>query len=328
MFNLNYSFNFTPIPDEFITGKMTEANGAYVKVYVYALYLAKNNMPFDAKKAAEALHLIESDVLNALEYWSKAGVLEKNEISLTFKSSDKGQTAPGEDNSAKENEPEVSSKKEIKTPEESELMIQGSKELAEMCTVAQSILQKNLTKSDLQTIYWFYDGLGLSPEVISMLIEYCASKNKRSMKYIEKVAISWHENGITTMDAVEKYIADEAERANSYSALKTIFSVNDRSFSKKELEFLDKWTKEYKMSEDMVALAYEYCIMQTQKLSFPYMNAIIERWYNNNIFTIPDAEADHESFKGSGSQSTDSERLYNAGYDYNELNRLMRDNDE
>ena len=47
----------------------------------------------------------------------------------------------------------------------------------------------------------------------------------------------------------------------------------------------------------MVELAYEYCIMQTTKLSFPYINSILKRWHELNIHNVADAKKDHEDFK-------------------------------
>ena len=61
--------------------------------------------------------------------------------------------------------------------------------------------------------------------------------------------------------------------------------------------YLKTWHESYNMSEDMIALAYEYCIIQTAKLSFPYMDKIIERWYKQGIHDVLAAEEDNKNFK-------------------------------
>ena len=58
-----------------------------------------------------------------------------------------------------------------------------------------------------------------------------------------------------------------------------------------------KWRNDRQMSEEMVALAYEYRIIQTAKLSFPYMDKIIERWYKQGIHDVLAAEEDNKNFK-------------------------------
>ena len=81
------------------------------------------------------------------------------------------------------------------------------------------------------------------------------------------------------------------------------------------------------MSEEMVALAYEYCILQINKLSFPYMNKIIERWKRDGIFTVEAAEADNEKFKNKQNVSRGSSDFSNTSeYDYEAIEQKMWDN--
>ena len=78
------------------------------------------------------------------------------------------------------------------------------------------------------------------------------------------------------------------------------------------------------MSEEMVALAYEYCIIQINKLSFPYMNSIIERWHQKGIYTIPDAEKDKEEFKASNGESGLNVYKEQTDFDYDSLEDIMQ----
>ena len=68
-------------------------------------------------------------------------------------------------------------------------------------------------------------------------------------------------------------------------------------FVEKVERYLKTWHDKFLMDEDMVELAYEYCIMQTTKLSFPYINSILKRWHELNIHNVADAKKDHEDFK-------------------------------
>lgn len=306
----NYNIDFIPVSSDFIENYMPQANGAYVKVYLLALSLAVFGREMSTGEIAGKLNLLESDVVNALEYWSKNGILHYDKENVLF-----GNAGPLP---KKEDIPVKKSMEQI-----SEAMTEN-KALADLCILSQEILGKPLKNKDIETLYWFYDELGLSPEVITMLLEYCVSKDKRSMNYIEKVAISWHENGIITIEAADKFITAEKEKNGYFYSLRKLFGIENRNFSKTEETYLKTWRDTYGMDENMVGLAYEYCIMQTNKLSFPYMNSIIKRWHELGIRTVPQAEQDHEDFKNKNKQN--NFKVYDDNnINYDELEKIMQE---
>ena len=287
---------------------MPSANGAYVKVYLMALALGVRSEEMSTAEMAGKLNLLESDVVNALEYWNKLGALKYSREQVSF----------GSDVSeVQESKPQKKDMEEIRGA------MTENPELADLCTLSQEILGKTLRNKDIETLYWFYDELGLSPEVITMLLEYCVSKDKRNMNYIEKVAISWHENGIVTIDAADRFINNEKEKSGYFYSLRKLFGIDNRSLSKTEETYLKSWRDDLGMDENMVGLAYEYCIMQTSKLSFPYMNSIIKRWNELDIHTVPEAESDHEDFKTKNKQNNLD--VYNDDdFNYAELEKIMQ----
>jgi DnaD/phage-associated family protein len=314
--------DFIPVSVNFIEKHMLNANGAYVKVYLYALNLAYKGISEDNSEIAKKLNLLESDVVNAFEYWSKEEIMTINNDCIYFN----GQSNDRNDTIKKSPE----AKMQKKVPQNVANIMSENKILADLCSLSQEILGKTLNNNDIETLYWFYDELGFSPEVIIMLLEYCVSKDKRNMKYIEKVAISWHENGIITMDAVDNYIRDEKEKNSYFYSLRKLFGITDRNLSKSEELYLKTWHDEYGMTDEMVALAYEYCILSTNKLSFPYINSIIKGWHEKGIKTIPDAEKDHEEFKMRNNNNNKfNERdldVYNSDVDYDEIAKLAENN--
>ena len=279
-FKLN--MDFVPIPKDFIEHIMPSANAAYVMVYLYIMLLASTGRSAETNEIAKKLGLIESDVINAIKYWNEKGIFSGTGDTIIIKRS---------------LDEEISPEAQKKPIDEVSRIIDGNSTLSDLCTIAQEILGKTLGNNDLETLYWFYDQLGFSPEVITMLLEYCVSMNKRNMKYIEKVAITWHENNITTMDDAQNYILGATKSDEFISSLRGLFGITDRNLSKTESLYLKSWRDELDMSADMVGLAYEYCIMATSKLSFPYINTILKRWAEQGIKTIPDAEKDHEQYK-------------------------------
>ena len=67
------NMDFVPVSTEFIEKYMVRANGSYVKVYLYASYLAAKNEGAEQAEIASSLNLLESDVKNAFDYWKDTG---------------------------------------------------------------------------------------------------------------------------------------------------------------------------------------------------------------------------------------------------------------
>lgn len=309
----NAKNDYIPVPRDFIENKMPSANGAYVKVYLASLLLGYDGVEMSTSGMSRLLDLLESDVVNALEYWNKKGALKYDGENVLFEDA-----AP-----LVKKEPEETEEEEPKPPaRDIAAEMTENKELSDLCTIAAEILERPLKKRDMETLYWFYDELEMSPEVITLLLEYCVSKDKRSMSFIEKTAIQWHKNGVTTLGAVDKFISGEKEKESYIGTLKKLFNFGDRKLSKSEEDTLSKWRTDYGMDEDMVALAYEYCLDAIHQLSFPYMDKILSRWKELGITTVEAAEKDHDEFKsGKKSASVFGE----SDVSYEEIKKIIRD---
>ena len=312
----NAKNDYIPVPRDFIENKMPSANGAYVKVYLTALMLGFDGTEMSISSMSRLLDLLESDVVNALEYWNKKGALKYDGENVLFEDA-----APLAKREQEEKEKPEEEKPQPPARDIAAEMTEN-KELSDLCTIAAEILERPLKKRDMETLYWFYDELEMSPEVITLLLEYCVSKDKRSMSFIEKTAIQWHKNGVTTLGAVDKFISGEKEKESYIGTLKKLFNFGDRKLSKSEEDTLNKWRTDYGMDEEMVSLAYEYCLDAIHQLSFPYMDKILSRWKELGITTVDAAEKDHDEFK-SGKKSASV--FGDSDVSYEEIKKIIRD---
>lgn len=332
MFNFRFNFNFVPISSDFIENYMTMANGEYVKVYLYILNMAVKGQGAEPRLIARRLNLLESDVLNAIEFWQEKGLLSSDDGTITIGASIETHKIQEPESDSDKPEPEKQSKTQSALPSKKtaaqineELL--NNPELAGLNEIAQEFLGKTLNTNETQTLYWFYDGLGFSAELIMILLEYCVNKGKRDMRYIEQTAIGWNEQGINTVEAAEKYVSSESDNRKFLYELKNLFGIKDRNFSNTEEKYIKQWRENCGMDAEMIALAYEYCIMSTNKLSFQYMDRIIRNWKKAGISTIEAAEKDHEEFKNKNAQKKfsdkDSSVYKSGGTDYSDLERRM-----
>jgi DnaD/phage-associated family protein len=74
---------YTVISNNFIDNHMRDANPTFSVVYIYMIRLSQNNEDVTAETIADALNLLESDVIKALKYWEKAGVLKTSQGDLS-----------------------------------------------------------------------------------------------------------------------------------------------------------------------------------------------------------------------------------------------------
>lgn len=326
----NLKQGFVPVSYEFVEEYMPKANAAFVKVYLYALYAAASGRSMEYLDIAKALNLLESDVVQAFRYWQEQGALLINGNSVIINNGGSEYDAPAEQIPVQKSE-KIKLRRPEYTQNEIASAIAESETLSDMVQLAQEILGKTLSPTDIETLYWFYDGLKFSPEVILMLLEYCVSKEKRRMSYIESVAVSWHERGISGMEAVNEYIKKESEKNSFIYSIRKILGITDRAISQTEEKFINRWHDMYKMEENMISLAYEQCIIQTAKLSFPYMEKILARWHKEGIHTPEQAEKDNRNFRGAQSSAVpSSERnyeVYSENYDHEYLENLTRNNE-
>lgn len=317
-FTLNNEF--IPVSVYFVENCIKNVGGGFLKVYLYTLSLAHKGADVDTETIAKELDMLESDVLQALAYWKNVGmIIEDGGVVEFLPKPQNDELYPVLENTHQEHN---SSRKSTYDSVEVAKKIAENNSLSEMVQVATELLAKTLSPNELETLYWLNDELGFSAEAILLILDYCISKDKRNMRYIEKVAVSWHEKGIVTPEQIMEYIASEEEKNTTAYRMRKAMGIADRPITAPEDAFLSKWCEEYQIPEDMIILAYEQCLLNTSKLSFPYMDKIIERWHQQGIKTRIDAEADNLKYKKKSNQSG----MYGDNFSHTDLEKLTRNN--
>lgn len=203
----------TSISNAFIDTYMPRANGEFLKVYFLLARCLHDRSAISISSMADALHHTEQDVRRALLYWAEEQILhldfdEEDNISeielLPLRQKEKVtmiKPVDKADNGPVRKEPP---KKISYTPKELAARLEKSG-LNQTAFMADTYLGKPLSINELNTLYYFYECLHMDGAFIEFLFEYCVSRGKKNMRYIEKVAVSWYEDGIRTLaDAREK----------------------------------------------------------------------------------------------------------------------------
>lgn len=308
-----------PLEAEFIEKYMTKANPTHVMVYIYALALCYQKKPADNASIAAALDILESDVIKAWKYWVKTGLISiSDDGTITFLSLSWDSVAPkpASPKAAKPQKNEKPAPRDIPMNEITK-KIESDRALADTMKMAQFIWGKPLSQSEIKLMYSILEWYSFSNEVLLMLVEYCASDEKtKSAKYMEAVAEGWAADGITSVTAAEKVLRKKEKERSMLKKCAQMFSVG-RSFSDTESEYIVRWTTNFGMSEAMIKEAYARTTLNTGKLSFQYMNKILESWHKSGITTVNALKnAEGARRPQTGAQKSSS------NYDFDDIERL------
>ena len=167
--------------------------------------------------------------------------------------------------------------KSVYTPIEISNQISGSDSLKLLYSEAGKMLGKILSSSDMQTLMWIYDYLGLPVPVILMIVGYAVSNGKENMRYIEKVAMNWADEGISTIELAEEHLADLENKKSFENKIKNLFGIKNRGLTPGEKNIVSEW-EESSLSDEVLLSAFEINIERTGKLSLRYINGIIKNW--------------------------------------------------
>ncbi len=300
--------SYVKLSTVFIDKYMPVADGTYVKVYLTALRSYCSGVNLTPKGIAAVLNILESDVLRALSYWEEVNVIkcadDENTTIIFLELTD----------SVKKAVSTLPAKPSYSSAEITEF-VSDHTEMKQLLLYAEKILGKTLSSNDQSTLFSLHDWLGLSVEVIAILLSYCTSQNKKSMRYIEMTAINWSENNIDTVQKAEKYILQLQQNNSKINSYKRAIGIFDRVLTQSETDYLEEWSTKLGTPTELVKLAAEITAINTGKISFPYMNTILQDWYSKGIKTTTDARAMRSEFKKQSAQNKTSKSKF-ADYSY------------
>ncbi len=311
----------TYVPNAFIDEYMTHADGEFVKIYLYLLRCINNpDTMCSISDIADKFDHTEKDVTRALKYWEKMRLLrlefnsqeELTGICLSdfcSQTMPKASAAPSAALSAAvpaklPPDKSASGKQTCKNPPVSDSgthsvllperasyslnqLAQFSEDetVQEILFVAERYLGHRLNDTETQMILYWLDKLEFSQDMIEYLIEHCVARNHTSVRYMDKIALSWAKSGIRTL-------TDAKQASDLHSsvvcAVQKAFGISNRALAGVELDYVNKWSKEMGFSDEIIALACQKTILSIHQISFEYADSILQSWKRQNARTLND----------------------------------------
>lgn len=161
----------------------------------------------------------------------------------------------------------------------------------------QRRLGKTLNTEELKILLGFVRYLGLSADVICVLISYCQERSRRkgstrnpSLRTVEKEAYAWAEQGIDTLEEAAAFIQRQNVYHSRLSQLTRLLQIRGRSLTAAEERYAKAWL-EMGFTDDVFTMAYERTCVNTGGLSWAYMNKILIRWHEGGMHTADEVRS-------------------------------------
>lgn len=270
--------NYTPVSNIFIDKFMPKARGEFVKVYLLGLkYCVSGELGVSSQIMASALHLLETDLLNAWNYWNDENVVKiipidnMGNYSIEFLDLT---------NSPNENQEDINLLEEL-----------NKNSIKDMLQDIERLLGRPLSSKEM-TMYisWLKD-FSFSPEIILLLIQYCASKGKTDCRYIEKIAIAWFDAKIKNIDDAQSFIKKHEDKWIKIRKILGYLGIKDAEVMKPQEDMMHKWINTYNFPLDVIYKACDVCFQRINKADFKYIDGILGSWNKEGLKTVEDIDS-------------------------------------
>jgi DnaD/phage-associated family protein len=205
--------------------------------------------------------------------------------------------------------------------------------ITELFFIIETYLKHPLASTDTNIVLYWYDQLDFSAELIIYLVEYCISKGHSSMRYMDKVALGWHESGIRTVEQAKE---NAAIHSQAYYGVMKALGITGRNLVDSEVAFVNKWSKEYAFDLPLIREACSRTISAIHQPSFEYTDSILTNWYKNQVHTPEDIKALDDSYS-KNKKSAPAANISSTGtakrnrfnnfdqreYDFNQLEKML-----
>ena len=336
----------TCVSNTFIDEYMADANGEFVKIYLYLLRCINTAESFSVSRMADKFDHTEKDIKRALKYWEKkhllqleynskeqltgiclcepvSAVAEASEQVMKSKAADEAHPVSAIDGtnatmhttsvtvSAPSKEvPADTTASAVKAAsaavstvdirpsytKDQILSFQNDEASSDLLFIIERYIGHPLSIKDYETILYWSDELKFSADLIEYLVESCVDNGHKSIRYMDKIALSWSASSIRTVEDARR--SSSAYKQTHYGVMKA-FGISGRKLAEYELKLVDKWTSQFGFTLDIISEACKRTLQATNQPSFQYADTILENWHKCNIHHLDDIAVLDSAYKKS-----------------------------
>ena len=330
------SETYSSISNFFIDYYMTEANGEFVKVYLYLVRLLNLEKNITVAQIADHFNLTENDICRAIKYWIGRDAIRLNYdgegkpsgiVLLPLKpyygaskrSADMVQALTA--NEETESESRYAGQRDLTKKADSvkkvvvdSPFVKKDRELPEKTPVTGDELTDLLHDEDFSSLIYMQQELFARPvtqrdqETLSYIYDKL-NFDTELIEFLIEYCVTMGKKNSRYMEAVaiawyKEGIKTKAE-AKAQTDMTTglvksiykLLGVRNRYPTNIEMNLIDVWTKQYGFSDEMVEYAAQIAVeARPASANFKYINGIMENWYRNGVRTKADVERLNKEF--------------------------------
>ncbi|NLU52566.1 MAG: DnaD domain protein [Clostridiaceae bacterium] len=307
----------TLIPDLFLSDIMPRIPSDAVKVYLYCVFLCKYRKEVHPEDLAAKLNLTIDAVNASFVILEQEGLIVRTPNVVTICD-------------IKEMELNKLYKRKTTSDIDAALSKSAANIRRNQCidSINRMFFHGLMAPSWYTAIDSWFESYHFDEDVMVSLFKYCYDNNALNVKYIEKVAATWAQKGISNHWDLEKYM-EELEKIKAAGKKISRALRLGRNITTFEEEYLEIWLNEYKFDMAIIEEALKKTAGKPHP-SFKYLHGILSAWYNDGIRSIDQLKSYLEaaSYKGQSSEASDKvsrrdnfqQRQYDDEF-YDRLNR-------
>ena len=302
-------FSFTEIPDVFFTEYLTMANGNFIKIYLYILFLSKYNKDIKINDLSKTLSLDFKIIQEGLKFWEDNGVLTKKNNGYILNSLQEIALN------------KIYTPRLTATPKKAAQNAKNKYRAKAIENINNSYFQGIMSPSWYTDINLWFDKYNFDEQVMIALFRYCFDKSALHRNYVQVVADSWSKNNIKTYTDLENYYQKQEKLFLVEKFISKKLGLS-RLLTQYEKAFIEKWVLDYRYGNDIIELALKKTTSKSNP-NFDYINSLLTDWNDRNLRTKEDINNYIENMKKKNKDLKDLKKKTDlANYEQRKYNNL------
>ena len=279
-FDQSLIFSNTQIPDIFFTEYLSQANGDFVKIYLYLYFLSKYNKDIKINDLSKKLELPLKSIQDGIKYWEDLGLLLRKSQGFSIVN-------------LQEIELNKVYKPKITVSSTDVKQIADNKYRAKAIeTINNEFFQGVMSPSWYPDIDLWFKKYDFDEEVMIALFRYCFNKSALHRNYISTVAEAWHKNNIKTFSDLDAYYQKQEKVNVLCNTIKKKLRLS-RNLSVYEEAYVEKWNITFGYNIDIIDIALRKSVSK-YNLSFEYIDKCLTDWHERG-FKTPEQIANYST---------------------------------
>ena len=285
--------SYVEIPSHFIDCFLADCPPVYPLIFIWSYRKAQEGKAVSSDDLMKEFRLTSQDVNLAWRHWEKKGL-----VCISGENSDEVSFLDVYENRKAETVQDKKFSKHVTTrpvypTEELACYREASPDVARLFARAERTMGKLLSYNDMSVIFGFHDWLRLPIDVIEFLFTYCDETEHRNLRYIEKCALDWADNGIESLEAAMFYVKSFDR---NYRSILRYMGLGGKFPSASQRSYIDRWIGEWKMPLDVIFYCCDCNVDSLNEVKFSWVNKVLESWHKQGVKNLEEAKLARESF--------------------------------